>query len=116
MAGALLDTGGHAVRINWAINPFRGDQFEEAWLPHAEAALRYGATGWVLLRQPDDRLSFMQLAFFAKKLDWERYWYSEELSNARAEVQGWYHVPIEYAWLDVVGAGSFSTVPPAPAA
>ncbi|MBA2506732.1 MAG: hypothetical protein H0V29_12460 [Thermoleophilaceae bacterium] len=116
MAGALVDTGTKAVQISWSINPFRGDKFEEAWLPHAEAALRYGAKGWLLFRQDDSRLSFTQYAFFENKIEWERYWYSEEISNARAEIHGWFQVPIEYAFLNVKGAGSFAEVPQAPTA
>ena len=30
---------GIAVEIRWVANPLRGDKFEEAWLPAAEAAL-----------------------------------------------------------------------------
>ena len=110
----MSDTG-MAVHVKWTAVPSRGDRFEETWMPHAEAALRYGAKGWLLFRQPDDRLSFTQYAFFTEKLQWDRYWYSEEITEARASIQGWYQVPIEYAWLDVVGAGSFAGVPVQPA-
>ena len=30
--------------IIWHANPFRGDKFESAWRPAAEAAIDYGAT------------------------------------------------------------------------
>ena len=90
----VSDGEGIAVEINWVANPFRGDKFEEAWLPVAEAALDYGATGWALFRNTDGLLDFTQYAFFPTKLDFDRYWYSEEVAEAREEIAGWYLVPL----------------------
>ena len=47
-------------RSTGSVNPFRGDKFEEDWLPVAEAALDYGATGWALFRNTDGLLDFVQ--------------------------------------------------------
>ncbi len=85
---------GIAVRIPWVANPLRGDDFEAAWLPAAEAALDYGATGWALLRAKEGMLDFTQYAFFPTKLDFERYWYSEEIAEARVKASGLYQVPV----------------------
>ena len=101
------------VEIRWAINPFRGDAFEEAWLPVAEAALDYGATGWAFYRAKDGLLDFIQHAVFPAKLDFERYWYSEEVAEARALSSGHYQVPILPTYHTIVGVGSTT---PAPAA
>ena len=73
------------AEVPWIINPFRGDKFEAAWLPVAEAALDFGATGWALFRSKEGGLDFTQLAFMPTKLDFERYWYSEEVGKAREE-------------------------------
>ena len=86
----MSDDAGIAVEINWVVTPFRGDKFEETWRPAAEAALDYGATGWALFRLMDGLLDFTQYAFFPSKLDFERYWYSDEISEARTEIAGWY--------------------------
>ncbi len=75
--------GAKLVQIDWLANPFRGDKFEQAWRPVAEAALDYGASGYAFVRSQDDRLHFTQLAVFEDKLAFERYWYSEEVSEAR---------------------------------
>ena len=69
--------------VPWAINPFRGDKFEEIWTPAAEAVLDYGATGWALFRSQEGQLDFTQLAFFSDKADWDRYWYSDEIGEAK---------------------------------
>jgi hypothetical protein len=100
-----MHTGQVLVEIPWIANPFRGDRFEAAWTPCAEAALRYGATEYAFFRSQEDRLKFTQLAWFETKLDFERYWYSEEISNARIEVSGWYQVPVLPVWHGVVAAG-----------
>jgi hypothetical protein len=96
------------VTILWHATPFRGDKFEDAWTPAAAAALDYGASSWSFLRSKDDPLDFMQIASFPDKRAFERYWFSEEISEARAEAHGWYEVPILPVWFRVVGAGELA--------
>ena len=99
---------GVAAEIIWHVNPFRGDKFEEAWLPVAEAALDYGATGWALFRNKDGLLDFVQYAFFPTKLDFERYWYSDEVGAARESIAGWFQVPIVPVFHKIAGMGSLT--------
>jgi hypothetical protein len=93
------------VLILWHANPFRGDKFEDAWRPAAAAVVDYGATYWAFLRSKDDPLDFMQIAAFDSKLEFERYWYSEEIAEARAEASGLFQVPVLPIWLRAVDAG-----------
>jgi hypothetical protein len=93
------------VTILWHATPFRGDKFEDAWRPVCEAALDYGASAWAFFRSKDDPLDFTQLAVFPDKKAFERYWYSEEVSEARAAASSWYVVPVLPVWHRVVGAG-----------
>jgi hypothetical protein len=94
--------------IAWHANPFRGDKFEAAWRPAAEAAVDYGATYWAFLRSKEGGLDFIQLASFGSKLEFERYWYSEEISEARADASGLYQVPVLPVWLRAVDAGELT--------
>lgn len=105
-----MSDGGIVVEISWVANPFRGDKFEEAWLPAAEAALDYGATGWALFRNKDGLLDFTQYAFFPTKLDFERYWYSEEISQARTEIASLYQVPLVPVFHRIAGMGTLGPV------
>ena len=93
------------VTILWHATPFRGDKFEAAWLPVAAAALDYGASQWAFFRSKDDPLDFTQIAVFPDKLAFDRYWFSEEVSEARAEASGYYQVPVLPLWHRVVAAG-----------
>jgi hypothetical protein len=93
------------VIINWVANPFRGDRLEQAWLPAAAAVTKYGARGWAWNRSKDDPLSFMQIAVFENKLDFERYWYSDEVSEARVSIGGLYQVPLLPVWWENIGWG-----------
>jgi hypothetical protein len=104
------------VMIRWAINPFRGDRFAETWLPAAEAVLDYGATEWAFTRALDGRLDFIQTALFPSKAAFERYWYSEEVSEKRVEIAGIYQVPIVPTFWEVVGAGEAREISPVPGA
>jgi hypothetical protein len=93
------------VLIAWHANPFRGDKFEDAWRPAAAAAIDYGASYWAFLRSKDGGLDFIQIASFSSKIEFDRYWYSEEISEARAEASGLYQVPLLPVWLRAVDAG-----------
>ena len=93
------------VVILWHANPFRGDKFEDAWRPAAAAAIDYGANYWAFLRSKDDPLDFMQIAAFRDKTEFERYWFSEEIAEARAEAMGLFQVPVLPMWLRAVDAG-----------
>ena len=105
----MSEQAGIGVEVKWAANPFRGDQFEELWLPAAEAALDYGATGWAFFRAKDGLLDFVQWAFFPEAIDWDRYWYSEEIAAARAKASGLYQVPLLPKLYRIAGIGSLST-------
>ena len=100
-----MNEGDVVVTILWHAVPFRGDKFEEAWRPAAAAALDYGATYWAFMRSKDDKLDFTQIAAFKDKKAFERYWYAEEIAEARAEAHGMYEVPLLPVWWRVAGAG-----------
>jgi hypothetical protein len=93
------------VVINWVANPFRGDRLEEGWRATAEAVTKYGARAWAWNRSKDDPLNFMQIAVFENKIDFERYWYSEETARARVAIGGLYQVPLLPVWWECVGWG-----------
>lgn len=105
------EPGSGLVEIRWVANPFRGDKFERAWLPACEAALDYGARSWALVRSREDPLAFIQYGTFPDKLAFERYWYSEEVAEARAEASGLFQVPVLPIWYGVVGSGTLEEQP-----
>jgi hypothetical protein len=97
--------GDVVVTLRWHAVPFRADKFEEAWRPAAAAALDYGATYWSLMRSKDDSSDFLQIAAFPDKKSFERYWFSEQIAEARAEAHSLYEVPLLPEWFRAVGAG-----------
>ena len=109
-----MEAKGVFVEIAWHANPFRGDRFQEAWLPAAEAAVDYGATYWALLRAKEGRHDFIQHAIFPSKADFERYWYSERIAQARVDVAGLYQVPLLPAFHEIVGSGATTPAPAGP--
>jgi hypothetical protein len=100
------------IQIKWVANPFRGDTFEDIWLPMAEAVLDYGATHWAFYRNSDGRLDFLQEAIFPAKADFDRYWYSEEVAEARALASGLFQVPVLPTFHGIVGKGVVETTAP----
>lgn len=106
----MTQTDGVIVEIRWAINPFRGNAFEEAWLPAAEAALDFGATQWALYRAQEGGLDFVQTALFPSVEHWDRYWYSEEIAAVRVQTAGYFQVPILPTFHRLAGMGAISPV------
>ena len=103
--------GPSVVEIRWVANPFRGDRFAELWHPVAESALEYGASAYAFFRMKEDQAIFTQLAFFESKMDFERYWYSESVSDARARAAGLFQVPVLPQWHGVIGFSSRALSP-----
>jgi hypothetical protein len=101
------------VEIAWHVNPLRGDKFERAWLPAAEAVLDYGATYWAFLRAQEGRLDFLQHAIFPSKAHFDRYWYSERIAQTRVEVAGYYQVPLLPQYHEIVATGVAESAPTA---
>jgi hypothetical protein len=93
------------VQIPWYATGFKADRFEAAVAEFAPIALRYGATGYFVWRNRDDRYKFLQTATFEDKADWERYWNGPEAQRFRILTMGWYQVPLLYSWNDVVVQG-----------
>ena len=93
------------VEIRFPINPFRGDRFAEGWRPAAELTVDFGATEWSFTRAHEGRLDFVQTANFPSKAHFERYWYSERMTEIRTELSGYYQVPLLPTFWEVVGAG-----------
>jgi quinol monooxygenase YgiN len=105
-----MNEGEKVITILWHATPFRGDKFEDVWRPAAAAALDYGASWWAFFRSSDDPLDFTQIAVFKDKAAFERYWYSEEIAEARAAAGGLFGVPVLPIWHRVLGVGALEPV------
>jgi hypothetical protein len=99
------------VHIPWYATGFRSDKLERALSDVAAVAVRYGARSYALYRYNDDRYKFLQTAEFDHKLDFERYWNGDELTDFRVLCSGWYQVPVVYGWTDLVVAGTLEPEP-----
>ena len=95
-----------AVHIPWYATGFRGDQLQAELERISPLAMRYGATGYVVYRGRDDRYKLLQVLDFDDHGDWERWWNGPEMIDFRTYCQGWFQVPIVYAWNDKVCEGS----------
>ena len=95
-----------AVHIPWYATGFRGDDLEAALRQISAISLRYGANGHAVFRNDDDRYKSLQSPDFDTSGESRRFWYGEEFQDMRASCQGWYQVPVLYAWNDVVAQGS----------
>jgi hypothetical protein len=91
--------------IDFHVTPMRADRFYEIWEPAAARALAFGAKSWKLTRSIEDPLLFRQTTVWEDRGDFERYWYSEDLENKRAEAHNYYGKLLLPAWHSTV-AGS----------
>jgi hypothetical protein len=84
--------------IDWHVTPFRADRWYEIWEPGAERAMAFGAKSWTLTRSFDDPLLFRQASVWENRGDFERYWYSDEVSAIREQAINYYAKPILPSW------------------
>jgi hypothetical protein len=91
-------------RLDWHIAPFRADRWLDLWEPAAAKMPAYGARSWSLTRAIDDPLAFQQTAVWNKRSDFERYWYSTEIEEARAGILNLYDIPLLPTWHTLIGA------------
>jgi len=96
------------VHIPWYATGFRGDKLQAALEEIAPVAARYGARSWQVHRFTEDKYKFLQTAEFDRKLDFERYWNSQEFIDFRVMTSSWWQVPILYSWADLVSNGVVS--------
>ncbi len=71
--------------IDFHVTPWRAERFFEIWEPAAARALSFGAKSWELTRSVEDPLLFRQTTVWEDRADFERYWYSDEVTAARAD-------------------------------
>ena len=90
--------------LNWHISPLRGQRWLDAWLPAAEKCTAYGAKSWTLIRNNDDPLAYQQAMVWESHADFERYWFSQEIAEAREQVIDLYVIPLIPAWHSLMGA------------
>ena len=93
------------VHIPWYATGFRGDDLAIELERLSQISLRYGAGGYEVFRGQDDRYKFLQVLRFDSKLDWQRYWEGPEFVDFRTACQGYFQVPVLYAWHDLVAEG-----------
>jgi hypothetical protein len=90
--------------LDWHITPMRADRFLDLWEAAAAKAPAYGAKSWSLTRSTDDPLAFRQTMIWEKRSDFERYWYADEIAQARATIIDLYDIPLLPAWHILVAA------------
>jgi len=93
------------VHVPWYATGFRGDRLQAELERVTPLSVRYGATHYAVHRGRDDRYKLLQMMEFEDHIDWDRYWSGPEMSDFRTYCQGWYQVPILYAWNDIVCEG-----------
>ena len=90
--------------IDWHVNPWRADRWFETWEPAVKRALAFGAKSSTVTRSHDDPLLFRQTSIWDDRADFERYWFSDEISAARERVMEWYDKPLLPGWHRLIAA------------
>lgn len=97
--------GSGTVHIPWYATGFRGDELQNELIRVSALAPRYGATSYAVYRNRDDRYKLLQILGFEEHADFDRYWYGPDMIDFRTYCQGWFQVPVQYSWADLVTEG-----------
>src|SRR5581483_10352854 len=84
--------------IDWHVHPFRAERWLEIWRPALDRAMAFGARSCILSRDIDDPLHFRQVSVWDDHEDFERYWYSDEISALREEALNYFNKPLLPSW------------------
>lgn len=84
--------------LDWHIAPLRADRWLDVWEPVVAKCSAYGAKSWSLIRYTEDPLMFQQSMVWESRADFERYWYSEEVRQAREQTIGFYDILLLPKW------------------
>jgi hypothetical protein len=84
--------------LDWHVAPWKDTRWLELWEPAAARMPAFGAKSWSLTRSIDDPLLFRQTSVWESRTDFERYWFSDEIEEARAAVIDLHDIPILPAW------------------
>ena len=90
--------------INWHINPWRADRWYQVWMPALERAPSFGATSFSLTRSEDDHLHFIQTTIWENRADFDRFWASDEIADAREAAGSWFNKPVLPVWHVLIAA------------
>jgi quinol monooxygenase YgiN len=96
----------HVNYIDWRIHPFRADRWYEIWRPALDRALAFGASSCYLSRDAEDPLHFRQVSTWEDREDFDRYWYSDEISALRSAALDYFNKPVLPSWHSVVADAS----------
>jgi quinol monooxygenase YgiN len=91
--------------IDWHVTPMRAERWQELWEPAAARALSFGASSYSLTRSIDDPLHYRQVSVWEDKSDFDRYWYSDEVSRIREQAIDLFQKPVLPSWHSIVADG-----------
>jgi heme-degrading monooxygenase HmoA len=84
--------------VNWHVNPFRADRWYSIWMPALERAPGFGAISYSLTRSEEDHLFFLQTTVWEDRSDFDRFWSSDEVAEARTSMMDLYNKPVYPVW------------------
>ncbi len=90
--------------VNWHINPWRADRWYAIWMPALERAPSFGATSFTLTRSEEDHLLFVQTTTWESRGDFDRFWSSDEVGEAREAAMSMYNKPVYPVWHVLIAA------------
>ena len=93
-------------RLDWHISPLRWERWLDVWEEAVPKCTAYGAKSWSLTRADEDAHSFQMTTVWESKADFERFWFSREIEEAREATIGWYVIPILPTWHTLLAAES----------
>ncbi len=91
--------------IDWHVHPLRAERWYEVWQPAAARSLAFGARNYLITRNEEDPLHFRQISVWDDRGDFERYWFSDEVSAIRQDALALFNKPLLPTWHALVEEG-----------
>ena len=90
------------VHIDYQLTPFRAERFAALYRPVVPRVMVYGAKGYSFYRSEEDPDHFVHASLWEDRADFQRFWLSPEMTEARLKTQGFYELPLVPGWATIL--------------
>jgi heme-degrading monooxygenase HmoA len=93
------------VNIDFHLTPFRAEKFSTIYRPIVPRVMVYGAKGYSFYRSEEDSDHFVHASLWEDRADFQRFWFSREMTEMRQKTVGLYGQLLLPAWSTILERG-----------
>jgi quinol monooxygenase YgiN len=93
------------VKLDFHLTPLRAEKFAALYRPIVPRVMAYGAQGYAFYRSEEDSDHFVHASLWEDRSDFQRFWFSREMTDMRQKTNGLYGQPLLPDWSTILDRG-----------